>query len=350
MSPKPDRRYGRKLRGFTIVELLIVIAVIIVLLSIVIVAVNAATRTAQSASTLTLMNSMKQALVRFKADIGYYPPVLGRVADPVDRLRELFPPPDPDPPASYQDRIQNWWSSAAMAEYLLGYGNHEQDGYGIVPANEPIRDWDQETPPLGIRHPGSDGVWGATQNGMMTGGLDDRMLHGTIHGSETAPFGIDQGKVYGHYLELKDERLIAGVMYPGGTLQTYFPGDAVPGGLSFEDLPKAIVDYWGQPIRYFRQVYRSGDIRSVYRSRDPNVPTPTLADVFVLRPFDLKPGSAIDSVFADDAGDTSITHALRTAEFALLSAGPDRALDESARRDPADKDERNKDNIVEIGP
>ncbi|MFB3139056.1 MAG: type II secretion system protein, partial [Phycisphaerales bacterium] len=74
MSPQPDQHDGRKLRGFTIVELLIVIAVIIVLLSIVIVAVNAATRTAQSASTLTLMNSMKQALVRFKADIGYYPP------------------------------------------------------------------------------------------------------------------------------------------------------------------------------------------------------------------------------------------------------------------------------------
>ena len=97
MSPQPDQHYGPKPRGFTIVELLIVIAVIILLLSILIVAVNAATRTAQSASTRTLMNSMKQALVRFKADIGYYPPVLGDVS-PTDftpdnhDLRKLFDP------------------------------------------------------------------------------------------------------------------------------------------------------------------------------------------------------------------------------------------------------------------
>ncbi len=168
MSPQPDQHDGPKLRGFTIVELMIVIAVIILLLSILIVAVNAATRTAQSANTLTLMNSMKQALVRFKADIGYYPPLFGPPPGPgsgvssPDFLRQLFPPPDPPPSPQYRDRIQNWWSSAAMAEYLLGYGNHEQDGYGIVPSNEPIRDWDQETPPTGIRHPGRDGVWGAT--------------------------------------------------------------------------------------------------------------------------------------------------------------------------------------------
>ncbi len=228
-----------------------------------------------------------------------------------------------------------------MAEYLLGYDEGGYDGYGLGPDSP---GYIGETPTLGIRHPGPDGVWGAVTNPSPPPG----------DGSLEARNPPLDGKVYGPYLELKDERLIAGVMYPGGTLQTYFPGDAVPGGLSFEDLPKAIVDYWGQPIRYFRQVYRSGDIRSVYRSLDPNVPTPTLADVFVLRPFDLKPGSAIDGIPDQNpsipGGDTSTTHALRTAEFALLSAGPDRALDQNARRDPADKDERNKDNIVELGP
>ena len=331
MSPKPDQHDGRKLRGFTIVELLIVIAVIILLLSILIVAVNAATRTAQSASTLTLMNSMKQALVRFKADIGYYPPVLGEMASPPDLLRAWFEPPDPAS-AGYANDIQNWWSSAVMAEFLIGYDEGRYDGYGYVDLGE--------TPTLGIRDPGPDGVWG---------GSVDRNLDGMIDLEDRNP-PLD-GTVYGPYLELKDQRLIAGVMYLGGNLQTYFPGDAVPDGLSFEDLPKAIVDYWGQPIRYFRQVYRSGDIRSVYRSLDPNVPTPTLADVFVLRPFDLKPGSAIDGIADNNpdipGGDSSTTHALRTAEFALLSAGPDRALNQDVRRD---EDEFNKDNIVELGP
>ena len=200
MSPQPDQHDGRKLRGFTIVELLIVIAVIILLLSILIVAVNAATRTAQSANTLTLMNSMKQALVRFKADIGYYPPLFGPPPGPgfggssPDFLRQLFPPPNRAllSDQEYRERIQDWWSSAAMAEYLLGYGNHEQDGYGIVPANEPIRRWDQETPPTGIRHPGSDGVWGASVAG--AGDLLSRMA---TTGSVFAPNAVDQGKVYG---------------------------------------------------------------------------------------------------------------------------------------------------------
>ncbi|MHC4786270.1 MAG: type II secretion system protein, partial [Planctomycetota bacterium] len=66
---------SRGTRGFTIVELLIVIAVIIMLMGILIVAINAATRTAQGANTRSLMSSIKQGLVRFRADMGYLPPV-----------------------------------------------------------------------------------------------------------------------------------------------------------------------------------------------------------------------------------------------------------------------------------
>ncbi|MCH8152537.1 MAG: type II secretion system protein [Planctomycetes bacterium] len=351
MSPQPDQHYGPKLRGFTIVELMIVIAVIILLLSIVIVAVNAATRTAQSANTLTLMNSMKQALVRFKADIGYYPPVFGPGSEPVERLRELFPWPDPASPASYQVRIQNWWSSAAMAEYLLGYDEGGYDGYGLGPDSP---GYIGETPTLGIRHPGPDGVWGAVTNPSPPPG------DGSL-GARNPPL---DGKVYGPYLELKDERLLGStdgsIDQASGNPRVFFPGD----GNYNPDHPKIIVDYWGNPIRYYRKVYPAGALQSVYRSTDPAVPSPTLADVFVLRPFDLKPGSAIDGI-ADNSlivpgGDTTTTHALRTAEFALVSAGPDRALDATTRYDAPDQNGNdpdgdgisfeNKDNIVELGP
>lgn len=339
MSPKPDQHDGPKLRGFTIVELLIVIAVIILLLSILIVAVNAATRTAQSANTLTLMNSMKQALVRFKADIGYYPPLFGPLpglgfgGSSPDFLRQLFPPPDPALPASYPERIQDWWSSAAMAEYLLGYGEGRYDGYGYVDLGE--------TPTLGIRDPGPDGVWGAVTNPSPPPG------DGSL-GARNPPL---DGKVYGPYLELKDERLLGstnGTFDPAsGNPRVFFPGD----GNYNPDHPKIIVDYWGNPIRYYRKVYPAGALQSVYRSFNPADHTPTLSDVFVLRPFDLKPGSAIDGIPDQNpnipGGDTSITHALRTAEFALVSAGPDRALEQDVRRDAK---EFNKDNIVELGP
>ena len=350
MSPQPDQHDGPKLRGFTIVELMIVIAVIILLLSILIVAVNAATRTAQSANTLALMNSMKQALVRFKADIGYYPPVFGPSSEPVERLRELFPWPDPDPPASYQVRIQNWWSSAAMAEYLLGYDWRRYDGYG---SNADDRTDISEIPTLGIRDPGADGVWG---------GSVDRNRDGMIDLDDRNP-PLD-GKVYGPYLELKDERLLGStngsIDQASGNPHVFFPGE----GNYNPDHPKIIVDYWGNPIRYYRKVYPAGALQSVYRSFDPADHTPTLADVFVLRPFDLKPGSAIDGIRDQNpnipGGDTSTTHALRTAEFALLSAGPDRSLDATTRYDAPDQsgndpdgdgiEFENKDNIVELGP
>ncbi len=129
MDPRVDRQPSTTMRrGFTIVELLIVMAMIILLLSILIVAIAAATRTSQSASSRALMNSMKQALVRFKEDVGYYPPLFGPPpaagfgGNSPDFLRQLFPPPNPAllSDQEYRDQIQDWWSSAAMADYLIG--------------------------------------------------------------------------------------------------------------------------------------------------------------------------------------------------------------------------------------
>ena len=127
-------------RGFTIVELLITMALIILLLSILTVAIASVTRTSQSANTRALMNSIKQALASFKADVGYYPPVL-------DENRDLFTPWGVD--------ANDWYSETALADFLFGYGNEQQDGHGN-PGGRPA---------IGIRHPGPDGVWLATLNG-----------------------------------------------------------------------------------------------------------------------------------------------------------------------------------------
>ena len=63
-------------RGFSLVEMLIVIAVIVVLLSLLITGLNIATRASQSANSRVLMQSIRQSIIRFRDDIGYYPPVL----------------------------------------------------------------------------------------------------------------------------------------------------------------------------------------------------------------------------------------------------------------------------------
>ncbi|MHC4106701.1 MAG: prepilin-type N-terminal cleavage/methylation domain-containing protein [Planctomycetota bacterium] len=302
------------LRAFTLTELLVVVALVVVLLSILIVAVNAAAETAQKANTQFLMTSIKQGLVRFKEDVGYYPPVL-------DDGRNLRPVVNPLS-SSYAADVQNWFSSTTLAEYLIGYGPGAVDGYG----------YDGETPPLGIRHPGRDGVWGATTYGIRNPPLE--------------------GSVFGPYLELKDERLLAstnGETDPAGHLIVFSPGE---GGYNPDD-PKVLVDYWGMPIRYYRQPYPPGALHAAYRAVDRNLdgttdPPPSLADVIALRPYFIKPGSESDNLDVPDAGgDTSIVLSMRTAEIGLLSAGPDRALDLHHR---VDGKELNKDNIVELGP
>jgi type II secretory pathway pseudopilin PulG len=372
-------RQSRGTRGFTIVELLIVIAVIIMLMGILIVAINAATRTAQGTNTRALMSSIKQALVRFKGDIGYLPPVLGDTSPTIldadnHDLRKLFDPRgenaqwdsssdddilperrDGNPNNNYPVNVQEWYSVTTLAEYLLGYGHHNQDGYGYISPDQggPLYDGSSPTepderPPEGIRDPGHDGVWGATINSAADGGLLSRMQG--VSGS------VDIGKVYGPYLELRDEQAVAGVDWDPATqeLVVRFPGDGNydPYG------PKVLLDYWGKPIRYYRRLYAPGDLRSPYRRMNrtpPMLPEATLADVFLLRPYEVDPGGAIDSIWADDDGDTTITATLKSAEFALFSSGADRAFDPLVRYDALDNnddgvDYSNEDNIVELGP
>lgn len=300
-------------------------AMIILLLSILTVAIASATRTSQSANTRALMNSIKQALARFKADVGYYPPVL-------DENRDLLDPWGFDGIPQNADDVNpnNWYTETALADYLIGYGNEQQDGHG-----NPV---DASKPAIGIRHPGSDGVWLATVNGAADGSLPSRN-----RGSGN-PFG----RVYGPYLELKDERLLAsteGELDSRDRLIVYFPGED-----NYDaDDPKVIVDYWGSPLRFYRRPYPPGALQSPFLVRNPQTSLiPSLADIFVLRPFEIKPGAAVDGVHDTLNSDPSTTYALRSAEVALFSPGPDRSFDALGRRDePA---QFNADNIVELGP
>jgi len=300
--------------GFTIVELLIVIAVIIVLLSILIVAVRAASRTAQGANTQALFGAINQGLVRFQEDHGYLPPVL-------DKDRNLY---EPDWDAviangNYPFEAQEYYSVTTLADYLVGYGPSGDDGF--------------DGP--GIRSPGSDGVWGASTNNQAAGFLIDREP-------------TESGKVYAAYIELKDENLLAstdGTNTPSGVPNVYRPGQ---GGYNPDD-PKVILDYWGSPIRYYRQLYRPGALAYPYKPYNPAVRPPSLADVFILRPQEFKNGAAINGLpdnndWSVPGGDISTSMALKTASFALFSPGPDRRSNGTMR---IDQDGFNRDNLVE---
>ena len=289
--------------AFTMIELLVVMGVVVTLLGILVVAVGKAANTAQTTSTRAMMNSMKVALHTFRNDIGYLPPVLGATTvDPSlppnnHDLRKLFDPASVLPEllngtanAAYAVDIQEWFSWTTLPEYLIGYGNHDQDGYGF---DATTGFWDNELPPIGLRDPGPDGVWAATVYGAGDGSLLSRMSR--PNPNPNALSNIDRGKVYGPYLELKDDHLLAstdGTTDSRGRLNLFFPGDGGYDPL----LPKVIVDYWGNPIRYYRRLYAPGSLKSPYRPYGPGTRPPTLSSVFVLRPFEIKPGSAIAAV------------------------------------------------------
>ncbi len=65
---------GQGPRGFTLVELLVVIVVLGILIALLLPAINSAVKTARNAAVLAEINQLSQALENFKAKYGDYPP------------------------------------------------------------------------------------------------------------------------------------------------------------------------------------------------------------------------------------------------------------------------------------
>jgi len=352
----------RHFRAFTLTELLVVIAIIVLLIGTLFVAINAASKRAQVAKTQFLMNSLSSGLAQFNTDFGYFPPVLGKR--------------DPSPGTSgfgrdvvrYNDNVvgggndlarqQNWSSYTTLADFLLGYGHRGEDGYGVqrdpntgqaFPSG--TNPMPKENPPFGIRSPGPDGCWGAIDappagfanfrgyyraRNPMRVAAPPAVLSNLWNGQ------LFEGRVYGPYLDAMDERLIGGLtgFAPDGRPQIVTNDQGVP---NFDQLPKVILDYWGNPISYYRAPYGGDDLKS-------SVPSPAggflnLGDIFCLREWEID--TAEQSLGAADAsGDTSSSAAMKAASFALFSPGGDRNFDRTVRRDA---NELNKDNVIQAG-
>lgn len=353
------RRRGAR-QGFTLTELLVVVAIIVLLIGSIFVALGAAARRAQKVRTQFLLGSISTGLAQFQTDFGYLPPVLGSrdtgagatgLGRDVVRFAQAAG-------GSDVERQQNWLSYTTLAEYLIGYGNRSQDGYGAMPANSSVPG-SKENPVLGIRAPGSDGCWGAIdapQSSFASNPNFGGYYRARNPSRDPAPPAVNdptwnarliEGRVYGPYVDSIDERLIGGLtgFDPSGrplvvTAEQWNAGNPTIG---FDQLPKCILDYWGEPIAYYRAPYVANDIRS-------EVPNGAggflnLGDVYALRQWDVAPDD-VSVGSADMAGDTTSSVAMKGASFALLSKGADRAFDRTVRRDVA---EFNKDNVMETG-
>src|SRR4051794_34339039 len=73
-SPIHRPRAGRPPRGFTLVELLVVIVILALLIAFLLPALNSAIRTARATAVGSEINQMAQALASFKSKYGDSPP------------------------------------------------------------------------------------------------------------------------------------------------------------------------------------------------------------------------------------------------------------------------------------
>ena len=343
-------------RGFTLTELLVVVAIIVLLLGTLIVALGAASKRVQSANTQSLMNTISTGLAQFQGDFGYLPPVLGARSPTAAGARGFgrdvvrF---DQVTAGNDLARQQLWFSHTTLAEFLLGYGNRSEDGYGIVTGGA-SGVGDRESPTFGIRSPGPDGCWGAVEapqpafaanptfGGYYAARNPGRLAAPPAVGNAGWNTQAVEGKVYGPYIDLKDERLIGGLtgFDANGRPQIV---TAAQDGINFDARPKVILDFWGEPIVYYRAPYEGTDIRATRKRADGTLFN--LGDVACLRPWVIEPSDQSEGA-ADAANDPFTSSALKSAAFALRSNGPDRTFDRDRRRDP---NETNRDNIIQTG-
>ena len=352
-------------RAFTIIELLTVVGLIVVLAGLLVVAVSSASKAAQAASTRSMMGAVSRGLTQFKTDMGYLPPVLGfpttgaSQTGSVGYLRDLILPPilTGAPTPLQVTQIQNYYSMTAMVEYLIGPGGKDEDGYGAIGT---VSQWTdpavkvaalKESPSAGIRSPLKDGVWGAYSNPntgtQSPGNFSRRNLPQGI-ASNTSTVANVSGRVLGPYLELKDGSLLGAIV--GTDSVTGQPIVARAGDNNWNPTaPKVLLDYYGQPMRYYRKGYANGDPKRIGGKQvGGGLGTGVgwdLSDIFVLRPQRFDPNTEIDGL-ADALGDTGSSKSLQMADFAFFSSGPDQRADFTTRRDAT---LFNEDNIVEVG-
>ena len=346
-------------RAFTIVELLVVLAIISVLVGLLVVAVGGARTTARSSTTKARMGAMVQAVARFEGDTGYLPALLDNDRSALDGLEPTWRAGTSGP--AYLRRMQGWYSYTSPAEYLLGYGSEEQDGHDG----------------LGLRRPGEDGYW----NALAQDALGDADGIGTLfertppQGTTSALFSNARGAVLGPYLEIDDASMVGaiggdidgwdGTVDPAtGQPRIYMAGDADFNAYA----PKVILDAWGTPIRYYRVNHPSGNPGGRFgagyvpagHESDGWTYTPSLSEFVALRPFTVDPNEAVTWTFhdadgaawgdfqnvgagtaGDPFGDPTTTGALNTGRFAFFSSGADRHVFPWARVDnPGEADGR----------
>ncbi len=288
---QPECR-GNRPRGFTLVELTVVIAVVALLVSIVVVVGGRVRGSAEAASTRGLMTSIKQALGQFYSDFGYYPPLLDEDLEVPQNDNDL-------------ENI-NHNSVFSLVPYLIGLGDLNRSGG--TPEDEAFDPYDDGAAGVGFRDPGIDQSWGGSRD------AEDRLTYWQQRETDS---GELSGKVYPAYLEYGNE----------GLLRASSDVNDIP---DLGDATYVLVDYWGYPIRYYRSWPGNRYWPGVLSDLPTNWEDTMLPEEII--------GARAESERE------SLKVAMRSAPFILFSPGQDNKADEDEITA-----EENRDNLLEIG-
>jgi len=274
---QPSTTTCRAVRGFTLIELMMVVLVIGVLISFLLVAAGGVFRGAKRSSAQRQLHAIAQAVEQFRSDVGYLPPLM--VPDESEPTTVIDPLAGIANAGGVQAQLrllhENRYSSEyTLAMYLIGAGNIDGDTDGRATGANTEEDDGHAGP--GFLDPGLDRSWGGAASRK-----DQRKHHDHTH----------TGRVFGPYLDM--EAL----------------GDALV--LDTQTGLYKLVDPWGQPIRYYTE----------WPTVDPNDRTKSVARV----PIELRTRGAVEFQIENggtsDKADLRLERTVLNSEFMLLSAG-----------------------------
>ena len=270
--------------AFTLVELLVVVVIMLIVMGIVVVAGSSIVAESRRANTQRLMGSIANALEMFKADHGYYPPLLSHSAGGNLHV-----------PEAQSNAFTNFTSGSlfdtryhsvySLAAYLIGVGDLAAEGGDF-------QELDGVQGP-GLRSPGLDRAWG----GALTG-LNNAQRPTT-------------GRVYGPYVDVAS----------GRNMRQVRNADVIDSNNAEMNVRFTLVDRWGTPIRYYRY----------WPTRDgTNV---TLAN----SPLELFSASVVPEIAGASVTQSDrlgVDAPLLNAPYALLSAGSDTFFGNAVNESP----------------
>jgi prepilin-type N-terminal cleavage/methylation domain-containing protein len=301
--PAPTARPSR--RGFTLIEVLLVVVILTILAALLFVAIGAAVRTVRKASEQQFVRSLATAVEQYKQSVGAVPPLVADGPSDTDGPLWVTPPAGQSP----RPRIKGEGAGTDLSR-VTRFLRYELDADTGSNATARYSIYTLPTYVLGVLGKKYDGMDGPGFTKPDSDGVFSRA------GSVTQPlFDVSRNT----------SRLVRDPSVPATAI----------GGEDDQACRMVFVDRWNRPIRYYAwlpTVHKAGTgTTNVYATPVP--PANNASQAKEVRSYNVPPA----------VGNPLTNPELRSARCAIVSAGPDGLINDTDPDAP-----ENKDNIVEV--